>query len=605
MGLGVAAWLAGSGPYSAVGDADPGLVVAVGAPVLRLAADFSAAICIGSLAYTVFFTRPQRNGAVAPDAYREVRVASVAALFWFIAALGEVPLSAGNTAGLSLRDAVLPDHLAGLIGALEEPRAWLVTAALAAAIALGVRAVLRWPTAVALFLVSLVAVVPPAVTGHGSADTGHDLALGALVLHVPAACGWLGLLFAVLRRRAWLDGAHLRRYHRIAIGCWAVLVSTGLVLSAVLVPASGWTSGYGLVLLGKTLVVLGLGAVLVRLRHAPGRLSWLFAELVALAGLFAASVDLSHLPLPGFFAQAGTTGEVVLGYDLAGPPTPWRLLADWRPDVVFAPLSVGLAAGYLLLVRRARRWPKTRTFAWSGGCLVLLLATSSGVGRYAAAMFSVHLAVHMVVSMLVPVLLVLGGPLELLRQAVPGMRLRLTALTESGAVRFLTHPVPALLLFAGSPFALYFTGLFDAAVRFHWAHLAIDTWFVVAGYAFFWPVIGSDPPPRPMPNIARLGVVLAAMPADVVFGAAVLAEHRVLGNGPAAAAMYQALALPWVPDLHADQRLGGILALAVSELVLLAVLAALLMRWERTDLDVPDTLRKDTVEKWHGTNATR
>jgi putative copper resistance protein D len=232
---------------------------------------------------------------------------------------------------------------------------------------------------------------------------------------------------------------------------------------------------------------------------------------------------------------------------------------------------------------------------------VLLLATCSGIGRYAAAMFSVHIAAHMLVSMLVPALLVLGAPLTLAR-ALRGERGPLPRPSEwllmvagSRAVRLLTHPIVALLLFAGSPFALYFTGLYDVAVRFHWAHLAIDAWFLGTGYLFLWPVIGVDATARPTPNLARLGMLLAAMPADIVFGAALMGTHRVIGNGVASANMYQALALPWVPDLAADQRLAGLLALILGELALFVVLAALLARWNTVDdIDEPSRALLET-----------
>jgi putative copper resistance protein D len=141
----------------------------------------------------------------------------------------------------------------------------------------------------------------------------------------------------------------------------------------------------------------------------------------------------------------------------------------------------------------------------------------------------------------------------------------------------------AVALFAGSPFALYFTGVFDALVRFHWGHMAINGWFLVVGYLFAWPVLGTDRPPRPLPNLARLGMLLAAMPADVLFGAMIIDTDRVIGNGVGAANMYQALALPWVPDLLADQRLGGILALVIGELSLFVMMIALLARWHRLD----------------------
>lgn len=51
------------------------------------------------------------------------------------------------------------------------------------------------------------------------------------------------------------------------------------------------------------------------------------------------------------------------------------------------------------------------------GCAVLLIATSSGVGKYAPAVFSVHMGAHMALSMLGPVLLVLGAPITLALRA--------------------------------------------------------------------------------------------------------------------------------------------------------------------------------------------
>jgi putative copper resistance protein D len=60
-----------------------------------------------------------------------------------------------------------------------------------------------------------------------------------------------------------------------------------------------------------------------------------------------------------------------------------------------------------------------RTVAWLSGCTVILVATSSGVGRYSMAMFSVHMGVHMLLSMLAPILLVLGGPVTLALRALP------------------------------------------------------------------------------------------------------------------------------------------------------------------------------------------
>lgn len=587
-GIAVLAVLAGAEPYRAVGDPDPGALVSIGAPVLRLLADITGAGCVGALGFTTLCTRPRASGLVSAPGYAELRLAGHAATAWAVLAALLVPWSAADTTGLPLGTVLRPAALAGLLSASEVPEAWLVTAVAATAVALGCRLVLRWRPAFLLLATALFALLPPLVTGHGSADLGHDLALAAIVVHVPAAALWFGGLLTVLRRKR--TPGLVQRYATLAAVCWLVLLASGLVLALVLVPADGLGSAYGLVLVVKALVALALGTCGWALR----RRAWFWpAEVLALAGLFAMSAGLTHLSVPDVLDRASTTTQALLGYDLDGPPTALRLLTDWRVDVLFVPVAGVLAMGYLTGVRRVRSygqsWPAGRTVAWLAGCAVLVLATSSGLGRYAAAMFSMHMAAHMLLSMLVPALLVLGGPLTLVRTAVPvspglpGLRDWVDRLSDSPLPRALTQPLVALMLFAGSPFVLYFTGLFDAAARFHWAHLAIDAWFLVVGYLFLWPVIGTDPLPRPLPNLARLGMLLAAMPADILFGALVISTPRLLGDGPASAQMYSALALPWVHDLHGDQRLAGVLALVLGELALLVVLGALLARWTAVD----------------------
>jgi putative copper resistance protein D len=144
--------------------------------------------------------------------------------------------------------------------------------------------------------------------------------------------------------------------------------------------------------------------------------------------------------------------------------------------------------------------------------------------------------------------------------------------------RFLTHPVVALLLFVGSFYALYFSGLFDTALNYHWAHLAMNGHFLLAGYVFYWPVIGVDPSPRRIPYLGRLGMMFAAMPFHAFFGVILMSKQTVIGQ-----AFYGQLHLPWVTDLLADQRLGGGIAWAAGEVPVLLVLIALLVQWSRQD----------------------
>jgi putative copper resistance protein D len=216
----------------------------------------------------------------------------------------------------------------------------------------------------------------------------------------------------------------------------------------------------------------------------------------------------------------------------------------------------------------------------------MMLATSSGFGRYAPAMFSVHMETHMMLSMLAPVLLVLGGPITLALRALPtagpdrplGPREWLLAVVHSRVARALTHPVVALALFIGSFYVLYMSGLFDAALDQHWAHLAMNAHFLLVGCLFYWPVIGVDPTPRRLPHLARLGMVFASLPFHAFFGVVLMSMQTVIGEP-----FYRALGLPWTVNLLADQRLGGGIAWGAGELPLVIVLIALLMQWARAD----------------------
>lgn len=619
------ALVAGAYPFQVWGSNDPGIVVRLGAPVLRLAVDAAATVCAGSLGYTVLFTGPeppqhseppvspgappgpaQPPGTVSPQGYAALRTAGRWAAVWCVAALLVLPFDAAATSGLPLHRVLTRGGLRTLLDALEAPKAWLLTAGVAAVVAVGCRSALRWRTAWVLLGLALFAVLPPLAVGHSASQTGHDLATSAIMVHVPVAVLWLGVLVALGRagRRVPPSAAVWRRYRRLALACWLVLAGSGAVDAAVLAPNVGALStGYGLLLGAKVAILAALGGlgVLFRRRATPqrglARPGWpmrLFAvEVLLLAAAFGASVGLTHLPPPALLGRRVDGQQLLLGYHLPGPPSLARFALNWRVEVLFATLSAVLAASYAAGVWRVRgsgrRWPWSRTASWLAGCLLLLVVTSSGLGRYAPAMFSAQTAAHMLIGMLAPLLFALGGPLSLAEQALPaaapgeppGPREWLAQAQGSALARVLTQPLVCLPLFAGAPFLLYFTPAFDVTVRYHWAHLAMDAGFLAIGYLFAWPVVGVDPLPRPMPDLLRLAMLVAAMPFDIVFGAVIIGTRRIIGNGDAGANMYSALALPWAHNLAVDQRLGGVIALAIGEVSYLFALVVLVTRWSR------------------------
>jgi cytochrome c oxidase assembly factor CtaG len=289
-------------------------------------------------------------------------------------------------------------------------------------------------------------------------------------------------------------------------------------------------------------------------------------------------------PAPAYRAPVSIQ-QVLLGFELP-PPTVLGLLGPGRLNLLWLVVAVALAAAYVAgrrrLVRRGDAWPRGRLVAWLGGCALLAWTTSSGLGSQAAGMFSAHMGVHMLLSMTVVVLLALGGPITLALRALPaavdGPRAWIVALTDAPLARLLTHPLVSLAVFVGSLYGLYFSPLYAAALPYHWAHQLMWLHFLVVGYLFFWPIVGVDRSPRPLPHVARLALLLASMPFHAFFGVALLGADTVIGEQ-----FYRQLALPWVPDLLADQSLAGGIAWAAGEGPLLLVLIALLIQWSRAD----------------------
>ncbi|MFD9957696.1 cytochrome c oxidase assembly protein [Amycolatopsis sp. NPDC058986] len=580
--------------YALLGDSDPGAVTAFGFGVVRFAADVAGVVCGGSLVFAAFVAPGRRGGFLTAEAFSAVRLAAWAASGWVAAAVLAVPFSAADASGLPVRRMLEPGVLLSTVDAAEEPKAWLCVLVAAIIVSLLCWFTLSWRTTVLGVVVAMAGLLPPVVAGHASVGGWHDFATNAMLWHIPAASAWAGSLVALLaylRRVKEPDAVILRRYQRLSLVCFLVVGISGAVAGLILARPAGLASGYGL-LLGIDLVVLAiLGVPIMALRRRNGsRWRVLIIELLLLAVALGTSVGLTHLVPPSFLNNPATVQETVLGYNLDNPPSFAGLVFGWRFDLLFGFVALIAIGAYLLGVRRLRRrgdaWAPRRTIAWCAGWLVVLIATSSGLGPYASGTFSMHMIIHMTLNMLAPVLLVLGGPLTLAlralpaagRDAAPGPREWLVSLLHSRAARIIGHPALASVVFVGSFYALYFTDLFGQAMLYHWAHQLMNLHFLVAGYVFFWLVVGVDRPPRPLPHLARLGMLFAVMPFHAFFGVILMNKQVVIAE-----TFYRYLSLPWAGDLLTDQQLGGGIAWATGEIPMVVVVVALLAQWARAD----------------------
>lgn len=275
--------------------------------------------------------------------------------------------------------------------------------------------------------------------------------------------------------------------------------------------------------------------------------------------------------------------------DEALPPLSWGTsVTQWTLDplpLVVTVWAVGLyAVGVHTLRARGDRWPVGRSIAWGVGMLAFYVSTSSGFAAYDTTLLSVHMAQHMVLSMVVPLSLALGAPVTLALRTLPRTpRGWLLAVLHSRVATVLSFPPLTLALYVLSPWALYFTGWYDASLSSAYVHEMMHIHLVLVGTLFFWPIVGVDPLPGRVSYPFRLLLLVLTLPFHAFLGvtimgqSALLAEdhYRALREGPMAS---------WLPDMADDQQLAGGLLWSSGDLVALVFLAILFAQWVRSSM---------------------
>jgi cytochrome c oxidase assembly factor CtaG len=275
------------------------------------------------------------------------------------------------------------------------------------------------------------------------------------------------------------------------------------------------------------------------------------------------------------------------------PPFTWgRVLTSWELDPVLTVLTVWVAGAYLfgvwLLRDRGIAWPVGRTVAFVGlGMGSFFVATSSGLGAYDTTLLSVHMVQHMVLSMLVPLCLALGAPVTLLLRTLPRRPRRwLVSLLHSPVATALSFPPLTFVLFVVSPWALYFSGWYDASLRSGLVHELMHVHLVVVGCLFFWPLVGVDPVPGRVAYPFRLLLIVLTLPFHAFLGVTIMNQETLVGGD-----WYRALPMTWLPDPAADQHLAGGILWGAGDLVAVAFLSVLFVQWVRAS--VREAARED------------
>ena len=243
----------------------------------------------------------------------------------------------------------------------------------------------------------------------------------------------------------------------------------------------------------------------------------------------------------------------------AMPPLGWDAFwSSWRLAPGWLAVCVLLAGGYIAMRFQARGRSSVhpwRALSFVLGCVLMWTCVASGIGRYAMAVFWMHMVLHLLLIMVVPALLVLGHPITVALESLPvGRWSRPRRLVESRLLGVLTHPASGLGTYTVVIVGTHLTGFMDQMVLHPWLMTAEQALYVVAGYLFFLPLLGEEPI-RPDPGyLLRLVLCLIAMLPDTVVGIVLLQTTR--DPFPVMASHHPSWAPAALTDIHAA---GGLM----------------------------------------------
>lgn len=262
----------------------------------------------------------------------------------------------------------------------------------------------------------------------------------------------------------------------------------------------------------------------------------------------------------------------------------WSVVTQARPEPLPLALVLVLGGLYLYGVARMRargdHWSPRRTASFVvGGLGTVVVATMSGLAAYDTSLFAPHMVQHMLLTMVAPVFLSLGAPVTLALRTLPrSPRRTLLALLHSRFAAFLTFPLIGWVLFVASPFALYFSGWYEATLDNRLLHELLHVHFLAVGSLFFWPLLGVDPVPGRRSYPLRMLLVALTLPFHAFLGVSIMS---VTDDGAGLLAAGHYLDLHPMHEAVFQQQLGGGLLWASGDLVGLLFLGVLLTQWMR------------------------
>jgi putative membrane protein len=247
-------------------------------------------------------------------------------------------------------------------------------------------------------------------------------------------------------------------------------------------------------------------------------------------------------------------------------------LPPWHAHVDVWLLFGSIEASYLISVRRHAREAgssasRRRTTLFTLGIAVLWLGADWPIHDLAERyLYSMHMVQHMLFSLVAPPLLLAGLPDWMVR----GL---LRPRWAFEAVRVLTRPLVALVLFNAVLLFTHWPAVVEASVRSELLHFGLHTLLVGSALVMWWPVMSPLPelPPLPAPG-QMLYLFLQSLAPTIP------ASFLTFGSSPLYP-VYATFPRIWGFGVMTDQLIAGLLMKIAGGAILWIFIGTIFFRW--------------------------
>ncbi|HMU35666.1 MAG TPA: cytochrome c oxidase assembly protein [Marmoricola sp.] len=237
----------------------------------------------------------------------------------------------------------------------------------------------------------------------------------------------------------------------------------------------------------------------------------------------------------------------------------WQFRLGWT---ITALVLIGL---YALFWARARRRAEPlsvwRLVMWVVGVALLLYTMSSGIDAYAMALFWMHMTEHLMLIMVIPVFLVWGSPLRLIRAnlSTQGQARFDVVMGKRSPIGWLFHPVVAFVIYTVVIVGTHLTGFMDDMAMDERLMLLEQLLYLVSGWIFFTPLVGDEPLAWRFPTPGLIGLMMVGMMPDTIVG--IVLMQSTVNVFP----MYMAMRPDWATPAMKDLYYGGSMMWGVGD----------------------------------------